>query len=68
MRAAVRIAFTLMATAWLYFCATEWGATALLTPLEAAYPAFANEELPTAEAIGRFGWRRHRRIPLWSGR
>ena len=42
---------TLMATAWLYFCATEWGATALLTPLEAAYPAFANEELPTAEAI-----------------
>ena len=42
---------TLLATAWLYFCATEWGAAALLTPLEAAYPAFANEELPTAEAI-----------------
>ncbi len=42
---------TLLATAWLYFCATEWGATALLTPLEAAYPAFADEELPTAEAI-----------------
>ena len=42
---------TLSATAWLYFCATELGATALLTPLEAAYPAFANEELPTAEAI-----------------
>ena len=42
---------TLLATAWLYFCATEWGATALLNPLEAAYPAFANEELPTAEAI-----------------
>ena len=42
---------TLLATVWLYFCATEWGATALLTPLEAAYPAFADEELPTAEAI-----------------
>ena len=42
---------TLLATAWLYFCATEWGATALLTPLEAAYPAFSDEELPTAEAI-----------------
>ena len=42
---------TLVATAWLYLCATEWGATALLTPLEAAYPAFADEELPTAEAI-----------------
>ena len=32
---------TFLATAWLYFCATEWGATALLTPLEVAYPAFA---------------------------
>ena len=42
---------TLLATVWLYFSATEWGATALLTPLEAAYPAFADEELPTAEAI-----------------
>ena len=42
---------TLLATAWLYLCATEWGASALLTPLEAAYPAFADEELPTAEAI-----------------
>ena len=42
---------TLLATAWLYFCATEWGANTLLTPLEAAYPAFANEELPDAEAI-----------------
>lgn len=43
--------FTLLAIAWLYFCSTEWGATALLNPLEAAYPAFADEELPTAEAI-----------------
>jgi len=42
---------TLFATVWLYFCATEWGATSLLTPLEAAYPAFADEELPAAEAI-----------------
>tara|TARA_B100001057_G_scaffold487988_1_gene571576 strand:- start:411 stop:1202 length:792 start_codon:yes stop_codon:yes gene_type:complete len=42
---------TLLATMWLYFCATDWGATALLTPLEAAYPAFSDEELPTAEAI-----------------
>ena len=42
---------TLLATAWLYFCATEWGANTLLSPLEAAYPAFANEELPEAEAI-----------------
>ena len=41
----------LLATAWLYFCATEWGATALLNPLEAAYPAFADEELPTAQVI-----------------
>jgi uncharacterized SAM-binding protein YcdF (DUF218 family) len=57
---------TLLATAWLYFCATEWGATALLTPLEAAYPAFANEELPTARGnpvsitesplVGVIGW------------
>ena len=37
----------LVATAWLYLT----GAPALLTPLEAAYPAFADEELPTAEAI-----------------
>ena len=43
--------FTLLAIAWLYFCSTEWGATALLNPLESAYPAFADEELPTAEAI-----------------
>jgi uncharacterized SAM-binding protein YcdF (DUF218 family) len=42
---------TLLATGWLYFCSTEWGASTLLSPLEAAYPAFANEELPDAEAI-----------------
>lgn len=42
---------TLVATLWLYFCATEWGASGLLGPLEAAYPAFADEELPQAEAI-----------------
>ena len=33
------------------FCATEWGASGLLGPLEAAYPAFSDEELPQAEAI-----------------
>ena len=42
---------TLLATAWLDFCAAEWGAPALRPPLEAAYPALANAELPTAEAI-----------------
>ena len=40
-----------LATAWLYFCATAFGADMLSTPLEAAYPAFANEELPNADAI-----------------
>jgi uncharacterized SAM-binding protein YcdF (DUF218 family) len=42
---------TLIAVLWLYFCSTEWGASALMTPLEAAYPAFTDEELPRAEAI-----------------
>ncbi len=42
---------TLMATLWLYVCATEWGASGLLGPLEAAYPAFSDEELPQAGAI-----------------
>ncbi len=32
------------------FVPRKWGATALLTPLEGAYHAFADEELPTAEA------------------
>ena len=40
-----------LATAWLYFCATEFGAAILSEPLEVAYPAFANEELPNADAI-----------------
>ena len=37
MRGAAGLAngLTLLATVWLYFCATDWGATALLTPLEA---------------------------------
>ena len=42
---------TVLATCWLYFCATEFGAKTLAIPLEAAYPAFANEELPNADAI-----------------
>ena len=42
---------TVLATVWLYFCATEFGASQLLAPLEAAYPAFADEELPQADAI-----------------
>jgi uncharacterized SAM-binding protein YcdF (DUF218 family) len=42
---------TLIAVSWLYFCSTEWGANTLMTPLEAAYPAFSDEELPRAEAI-----------------
>ena len=42
---------TILATIWLYFCSTEWGAGALLSPLESAYPAFVNEELPNAQAI-----------------
>jgi len=42
---------TLIAVLWLYFCSTEWGASTLMTPLEAAYPAFTDEELPDAEAI-----------------
>ena len=42
---------TLIAVSWLYFCSTEWGANTLMTPLEAAYPAFSDEELPQAEAI-----------------
>ena len=42
---------TILATIWLYFCSTEWGAGALLSPLESAYPAFVHEELPNAQAI-----------------
>ena len=42
---------TVLVTVWLYFCATEFGASQLLEPLEAAYPAFADEELPKADAI-----------------
>ena len=42
---------TVLATGWLYFCATEFGANTLAIPLEATYPAFANEELPNADAI-----------------
>ena len=42
---------TVLATAWLYFCATEFGAATFSEPLEVAYPAFANEELPNADAI-----------------
>ena len=42
---------TVLVTVWLYFCATEFGASQLLAPLEAAYPAFADEELPKADAI-----------------
>ena len=42
---------TVFATVSLYFCATEFGASQLLAPLEAAYPAFADEELPKADAI-----------------
>ncbi|MBU02221.1 MAG: hypothetical protein CME55_02910 [Halieaceae bacterium] len=42
---------TVLASAWLYFCATEFGAATLSEPLEEAYPAFANEELPDADAI-----------------
>ena len=42
---------TVLVTVWLYFCATEFGASQLLGPLEAAYPAFADEELPGADAI-----------------
>ena len=42
---------TVLATVSLYFCATEFGASQLLEPLEAAYPAFADEELPKADAI-----------------
>ena len=41
---------TLIGTVWLYFCSTEFGASGLSGPLESAYPAFANEELPTAQA------------------
>lgn len=40
-----------VATVWLYWCATEFGSRTLLEPLEAAYPAFGNEELPNAQAI-----------------
>ena len=40
-----------LATAWLYFCATAFGADMLSTPLEMAYPAFADEGLPNADAI-----------------
>jgi len=43
--------FVVLATAWLYLCASEWGANLFMAPLEAAYPGFANEELPEAEAI-----------------
>jgi len=42
---------TFMATLWLYFCSTEWGASVFLSPLESAYPAFVDEELPKAQAI-----------------
>lgn len=35
----------------LYFCSTEFGANALMEPLEARYPAFSPEELPKADAI-----------------
>ena len=42
---------TVLVTVWLYVCATEFGASQLLGPLEAAYPAFADEELPRADAI-----------------
>ena len=42
---------TILSTIWLYFCSTEWGAGVLLSPLESAYPAFTNEELPRAQAI-----------------
>ena len=41
---------SMLATAWLYFCATAFGADMLSTP-EMAYPAFADEELPNADAI-----------------
>jgi len=43
-------ALALIGTVWLYFCSTEFGASGLSGPLESAYPAFANEELPTAQA------------------
>ncbi|MBL6697474.1 MAG: YdcF family protein [Proteobacteria bacterium] len=42
---------TLIGALWLYVCSTEFGASALSRPLESAYPAFANEELPAAQAI-----------------
>ncbi len=42
---------TVLATVWLYFCATEFGADTLAAPLEAAYPAIANQDLPAADAI-----------------
>ena len=41
---------TFMATVWLYFCSTEWGAGVFLTPLESAYPAFVDEELQIGRA------------------
>lgn len=44
-------ALTLLAVAWLYFCATEWGATLLLAPLERGYPAVETDALPSAGAI-----------------
>ena len=44
-------ALRLLAVAWLYFCATEWGASLLLAPLERGYPAVETDALPLAEAI-----------------
>ena len=44
-------ALRLLAVAWLYFCATEWGASLLLAPLERGYPAVETDALPVAEAI-----------------
>ena len=38
-------------TVWLYFCAKEFGASQQVASLEAAYSAFADEELPRAVAI-----------------
>ena len=42
---------TVLVTVWLYVCATEFGANQLLAPLEVAYPAFTEEEMPRADAI-----------------
>ena len=42
---------TFVGVLWLYVCSTEFGASALSGPLESAYPAFANEELPAAQAL-----------------